>query len=169
MPVQVDGPDFPGPQNHSPAAFFRVTMLAVLAQFVCGADFQEGCSRGCTALLPTDWLAHLEGVVRLGYHCHCARPIGLRGGIGQEGVGGICGPIPHLALAVWLTRISWGAKSTAAFLWKKWIIRGVPLTLGMGAYVFMSTQADIFLSRATFPMPANVQFYNWRGCSLDSP
>jgi len=153
--LAVDGPISQALRIHSPAAF-RVTMLAVLA--VVWVPTFRGLLQGLHRFASYGWLLILEGVVRLGIFIVLVN--WLRGGSAGGVWAVFVGQYLTLALAVWLTRDIWGAKSTAAFLWKKWIIRGVPLTLGMGAYVFMSTQADIFFVKSYFPNAANVQFYN---------
>jgi O-antigen/teichoic acid export membrane protein len=140
---------------NNPAALC-VTMLAVLA--VLWAPTFRGLLQGLHRFAAYGWLLILEGVVRLGTFLLLVN--WLRGGSAGGVWAVFAGQYLSLAIALWLTRDVWGAKSPAAFLWKNWIIRGLPLTLGMGAYVFMSIQADSLFVKSYFSNATNVQFYN---------
>lgn len=63
-----------------------------------------------------------------------------------------------LAIAIWLTRDVWSAKSPARFSWKQWLVLGGPLTLGMGSLVFMQSIDTLFVRGLFFNVEA-VGFY----------
>ena len=48
----------------------------------------------------------------------------------------------------------------SVFLWKHWLIRGLPLTLGMGAYVFMSIRLDSLFAKSLLFNPSTLHLYN---------
>lgn len=134
----------------------RVTVLAVLA--VLWVPVFKGLLQGLHRFGPLGGLATLEGMVRLGMFVLLVKWLsgGAAGGLWAV----FTGQYLVVFLALWLTRDVWSAKTSAAFLWKPWLRRAVPLTLGMGAYVFMSIQVDSLFVNSTFHNSADVQLYN---------
>ena len=138
----------------NPAAL-RITMLAVLA--VGWTPTLRGLLQGLHRFAPLGWLIILEGVIRLGTFILLVK--WLRGGSAGGVWAVFAGQYLTLAIAVWLTRDVWGARTRAAFLWSRWLIRGLPLTLGMGAYVFMSIRVDSLFAKSLHFNPANMLLY----------
>ncbi|MGA2541752.1 MAG: hypothetical protein ABSG78_09395 [Verrucomicrobiota bacterium] len=134
----------------------RVTMLAVLA-VVWGPTF-KGLLQGLHRFGPLGSLATLEGMVRLGTFILLVKWLhgGAAGGVWAVFIAQYL----VLIIAVWQTRDVWSAKIPAAFAWKPWLRWGVPLTLGMGAYVFMSIQVDSLFVKSAFHNSTHVQLYN---------
>jgi O-antigen/teichoic acid export membrane protein len=125
----------------------RITMLAVLA--VLWGPTLKGLLQGLHRFGPLGGLTSLEGVVRLGTFFMLVK--WLQGGA-TGGVWAIfIGQYLIVAIALWLTRDVWSVKTSAGFSWKVWSIRGVPLSLGMGACIFMSSQMDsVFVNSLSF-------------------
>jgi O-antigen/teichoic acid export membrane protein len=140
---------------NNPAAL-RVTMLTVLA--VVWGPTLKGLLFGLHRFAPLGWLAIIEGIIRLGTFILLVK--WLRGGAAGGVWAVFIGNYLIIALALWQTRDVWSAKTRALFSWRQWLARGAPLTLGMGAYVFMSAQADTMFVKSWFSNPANVRFYN---------
>jgi len=139
----------------NPAAL-RVTMLAVLA--VIWSPTFKGLLQGLHRFSSLGWLAILEGVIRLGTFILLVK--WLQGGSAGAVWAVFIGQYLVLALAVWLTRDVWGARTPAAFSWKRWLIRGLPLTLGMGSYVFMSIRVDSIFAKSLLFNPSTLLLYN---------
>jgi len=74
-------------------------------------------------------------------------------GLGGQAAGGLLGALVGQWLAIlvaaWLTR-HWWRGAGAPFLWRPWLRRVVPLTLGPGAVLVMCN-ADILMVQAVFP------------------
>lgn len=139
----------------NPAAL-RIAMLAVLA-VIWGPVF-KGLLQGLHRFGPLGWLATLEGMVRLGVFILLVN--WLKGGEAGGVWAVFIGQYLVLAISVWLTRDVWGAKTQAAFLWKNWLLRGLPLTLGMGAYAFMTIRVDSMFAKSLLFNPTTMQLYN---------
>ncbi|MGD0411503.1 MAG: hypothetical protein ABSC18_07340 [Verrucomicrobiota bacterium] len=140
---------------NNPAAL-RVTMLAVLPVICC--PIYKGLLQGLHRFALLGWLPVIEGAVRLGTFILLVK--WLQGGAAGGVWAVFIGQYLILAIAVWQTRDVWSVKTPAAFSWKHWRILGVPLTLGMGAYVFMSIQVDVLFTTSLFINSTNVAFYN---------
>jgi len=134
----------------------RVAMLVVLA-VVWGPTF-KGLLQGLHRFASLGWLVILEGVVRLAAFVLLVQ--WLKGGEAGGVWAVFIGQYLVLVLAVWLTRDVWSAKTTAVFSWKHWLIRGLPLTLGMGAYAFMSIRVDSLFAKSLFFNDTTMQLYN---------
>jgi O-antigen/teichoic acid export membrane protein len=134
----------------------RVTVLAVLA--VIWAPVFKGLLQGLHRFGPLGALATLEGMIRLGMFILLVKWLngGPTGGVWAV----FTGQYLVLAIAIWQTRDVWSAKISAAFSWKPWLRRAVPLTLGMGACLFMSIQVDSVFVKSTFRNSTDVQLYN---------
>ncbi len=138
----------------NPAAL-RVAMLAVLA-VIWGPTF-KGLLQGLHRFASLGWLIMLEGIIRLGTFILLVKWLngGSEGGIWAVFIG----QYAILAIAVWQSKDVWGAKTTASFLWEQWLIRGLPLTLGMGAYVCMSIRLDSLFAKSLFFNSTTMQWY----------
>jgi O-antigen/teichoic acid export membrane protein len=137
-------------------AALRAAMLVVLA-VISGPVF-KGLLQGLHRFASLGWLLILEGVVRLGAFILLVKY--LKGGEAGGVWAVFIGQYLVLALAAWLTRDVWGAKTTAAFSWKAWRLQGVPLTLGMGAYVFFTIRVDSLFAKSLLFDPTTMRLYN---------
>lgn len=139
----------------NPAAV-RIAILTVLA--VVWGPILKGLLQGLHRFAPLGWLAIIEGAVRLGVFILLVKFLreGAAGGVWAVFIGQYL----IIAIVLWETRDVWSAKTTADFSWKHWLVRGAPLTLGMGAYVFMSIQVDSMFVKSFFSDPGSVKLYN---------
>jgi O-antigen/teichoic acid export membrane protein len=139
---------------NDPAAL-RIAMLAVLA--VVWLPTFKGVLQGLHRFAPLGWLQIMEGVLRLAIFILLVMWLKGRaaGGLWAVFTAAYC----TLALAIWLTRDVWRAKTSVSFSWKIWLIRGAPLTLALGAYVCMSSLDRVF-TKSLFFDPIPVKLYN---------
>jgi O-antigen/teichoic acid export membrane protein len=141
---------------NNPAAL-RITILSVLA-VILGPTF-KGLLQGLHRFASLGWLLILEGVLRLSTFIALVKWMkeGAAGGLWAVFIAQYI----ILALAIWLSRDVWGAKSRASFSWRKWLILGAPFTLAMGACFFMTISVDfLFVKILFFDDVANVHLYN---------
>jgi O-antigen/teichoic acid export membrane protein len=134
----------------------RVAMLAVLA--VIWLPTFKGLLQGQHRFAPLGWLQIMEGALRLGIFL--ALVMGLKAGA----TGGLwavfAGSYLTLAVALWLTRDIWSAKTPARFSWRSWLRRGAPLTLAIGAFTCMSSMGiDRVFTKSLFLDPVPVKLY----------
>jgi O-antigen/teichoic acid export membrane protein len=125
---------------NNPAAV-RITMLCILP-LIWGPIF-KGLLQGEHRFAPLGWLLMLEGVLRMG--SFIVLVLMLKGGAAAGMWAVFTGQYVILAIAFWLTRNVWSAKTSTPFSWKAWLVRGAPLTMGMGAYVFMTRLDNVFI------------------------
>ena len=131
-------------------------MLAVLPVICC--PIYKGLLQGLHRFALLGWLPIIEGAVRLGTFVLLVK--WLKGGATGGAWAILIGQYLIIAIAVWQTKDVWSTKTPAAFSWRRWSIVGVPLTLGMGAYVFMSIQVDVLFTTSLFIHSTNVDFYD---------
>ena len=138
----------------NPAAL-RVAMLAVLA--VIWLPTFKGLLQGQHRFAPLGWLQIMEGALRLGIFLVLVLLLkaGATGGLWAV----VAGSYLPLAVALWLTRDIWGAKTSAPFSWRSWLRRGAPLTLAIGAFTCMSSLDRVF-TKSLFLDPVPVKLYN---------
>jgi O-antigen/teichoic acid export membrane protein len=125
---------------NNPAAV-RIMILCILP-LLWGPIF-KGLLQGEHRFAPLGWLLMLEGIIRIGTFILLV--LMLHGGAASGVWAVFAGQYLVLAIAVWLTRNVWGAKTSIPFSWKEWLVRGAPLTMGLGAYVFMTRLDNVFI------------------------
>ncbi len=75
------------------------------------------------------------------------------------GLVAVCvGQFTTLAIGAWLTRQVWREKSAVKVEWKKWLALAIPLTLGMGTVVAMTTIDSLFVQK-TFGQEGQTPLY----------
>jgi len=139
---------------NNPAAV-RLVMLCVLPSL--WGPILKGLLQGEHRFAPLGWLLMLEGVVRIGTFVLLVMI--LKGGAAAGFWAVFTGLYLTMSIALWLTREVWSGKSTGAFSWREWLARGAPLTMGMGAYVFM-TRLDNVFTKSLFYDADSVKLYN---------
>jgi O-antigen/teichoic acid export membrane protein len=137
------------------AAALRITMLSILAA-VWLPTF-KGVLQGMHRFAPLGWLQIMEGALRLAMFVLLVMWLKGRATGGLWAV--FAGQYATLAAAVWLTRDVWRAKISASFSWKRWLIRGAPLTLALGAFICMSSLDRVF-TKSLFFDPIPMKLYN---------
>ena len=127
----------------NPSALW-VTVLVGL--FFLWLPVLRGLLQGQQNFAGLGWVLILDGVGRF----LAIALIVWRGGQAAGAMtGALVGQLAALAVVGWLTRHVWSAPG-AGFAWRPWLRRVVPLTLGAGALLFM-TSADVVLVQTLFP------------------
>jgi len=62
----------------------------------------------------------------------------------------LVGQVITICVGGWLTRSVWSARPTVAFDWKGWLGQALPLTLGLGTVLLMSS-IDMLFVQGLFP------------------
>jgi O-antigen/teichoic acid export membrane protein len=57
----------------------------------------------------------------------------------------VVGQLITISIGAWLTRSIWGVRPAISFDWKKWLAEALPLTLGLGTVLLMSSIDMIFV------------------------
>ena len=70
----------------------------------------------------------------------------------------VVGQVITLVLGAWLTRNLWRARPAVAFLWKTWLGHALPLTLGLGTVLVMSS-IDMLFVQGLFPDKTQTALY----------
>lgn len=124
----------------------RIISLAVLCTL--WLPILKGLLQGQHRFAPLGWLQILEGVGRL---CLIIVIVVL---LKSHATGGVFAVfLAQLVVAViagWLTRQIWLHPQSVKFQWKEWLKRGVPLTLGMGSIMLISSIDLLFVNGLFF-------------------
>jgi hypothetical protein len=70
----------------------------------------------------------------------------------------VAGQLITVAIAAWLTRALWQTRPAAAFRWQSWFSEALPLTLGLGTVLVMSS-IDMLFVQGLFPDKAQTALY----------
>lgn len=136
-------------------AALRIAMMAALSALWLPTF--KGVLQGMHRFASLGWLLIVEGAARLATFILLVILLKGRAAGGLWAV--FAAQYLTLGIAVWLTRDVWGAKTSAAFSWRAWLIRGAPLTLGMGALIFISRLDNLF-TKSLFFNSNDVKVYN---------
>ena len=99
--------------------------------------------KGCTGFGGLGWLQIVDGVGRFGMTLVFV--LALNGKAASTMFGCAIGQIATLALGAWFTRDIWTRHRAAAFPWRRWIKRALPLTMGLAAVLLMSSIDMLFV------------------------
>jgi O-antigen/teichoic acid export membrane protein len=127
-----------------PAALW-VTLLAGL--LILWTPVLSGILQGQQNFLWLGWTSILGGFGRCAAIFVIVRLMGA--GVTGAMVAVLCGILLPLLISAWQSRAVWRGPSEA-FVWRPWLQRVVPLTLGVAATTFIMT-ADMIFVRSFFP------------------
>jgi O-antigen/teichoic acid export membrane protein len=135
-----------------PAALWVTLGLGLASLWV---PVWKGIVQGRQHFFGLGWSLILDGVGRFG----AVTIILLLGGQAVGGmVGALLGLVASLAVAFWVVRdILW--EPGHGFVWLPWLKRVVPLTIGAGTFMLMTT-LDVIYVRSVFPEEQSTQLYN---------
>lgn len=127
----------------NPASVWVTVLLALGSMWL---PIMMGVLQGRQNFLWLGWVAILNGVGRF---VAVAIIVLLLGGFAAGAItGALLGVVVAMFFAVWHTRDVWFGQA-AAFEWRAWLARVVPLTLGLGASQFM-VSADMIVVQSIF-------------------
>jgi O-antigen/teichoic acid export membrane protein len=122
-----------------PAALWFAIALGLTTLWV---PILKGILQGQHQFAGFGWMQIIDGIGRF------ALVAVLLIGFGRQAAGGmagcVIGQIATLALGFWLTRDVW-KHEPGKFLWRPWLARVVPLTLGLGSVLFISATDALFV------------------------
>jgi len=103
----------------------------------------KGVLQGQQRFFGLGWLQISDGVGRFGVMllvilCFAGK---AAGGM----FAAVVGQLLTIAIAAWLTFPLWSARSSAGFEWKGWLAYAVPLTVGLGTVLLMSSIDMVFV------------------------
>lgn len=122
-----------------------MTMLVALTSLVFPA--LKGLLQGDQHFLGLGWVAIIDGVGRFG--AVCLMVLGLHLQSAGAMFAAVIGQGVALLVGAWWTRRLWWHAGTSPD-WRRWVARVVPLTLGPGAVLVLST-ADVIFVQSVFP------------------
>jgi O-antigen/teichoic acid export membrane protein len=103
------------------------------------------------------WLQISDGVGRFAF---VILIVWLMGGKAAGGMfAAVVGQLITIVIGAWLTREHWQTRPAAAFHWQNWLGQAVPLTLGLGAVLVMSSM-DMLFVQALYPGSSRTALYS---------
>jgi O-antigen/teichoic acid export membrane protein len=137
----------------NPVALYLTAVLALLGLWV---PMGKGILQGKHHFGGLGWLQISDGVIRF---CTMLWVVLALGGKAAGGMfAATAGQIVTVLIAIWLTRGIWGERPKVPFHWKKWLGQAVPLTLGLGAVLAMSS-IDMLFVQGLFVGSASTALY----------
>jgi O-antigen/teichoic acid export membrane protein len=124
----------------NPAALYFTLVIAWTGLWI---PLAKGLLQGQHRFLGLGWLQISDGVGRF---CVMLLVIKfLHGKAAAAMFAAVVGQLITIVIGGWVTRSIWSARPGVAFDWKKWLEEAVPLTLGLGTVLLMSSIDMIFV------------------------
>lgn len=124
----------------NPAALYFMAFLSLTGLWV---PIGKGLLQGKHYFGGLGWLQISEGVIR--FSVMLLLVIGLGGKAASGTFAVMSGQLITVILAACLTRAFWWSRPTVAFHWKRWFDHALPLTLGLGTVLIMSSIDMLFV------------------------
>ena len=124
----------------NPAALWLTVVLALPTLWL---PIARGLLQGRHHFAGMGWLQILDGIGR--FAAMAVIVLILHGQAAGGLLAALIGNIGAIAIAAWLTRDIWRSKEIGRFDWKPWLAQVVPLTLGAGAIILMSSIDRVFV------------------------
>lgn len=137
----------------NPAALYLTVVLGLTNLWI---PMAKGVLQGRHEFGGLGWLQIIDGVGR--FSLVVVLVIFLGGKAASGLFAAVMGQLLTLALAAWLTRVLWRSRPAAVFQWKSWLGEAVPLTLGLGTVLVMSS-IDMLFVQALFSGTGQTALY----------
>jgi len=124
----------------NPAALYFTVVLVLTGLWV---PIGKGLLQGKHEFGGLGWLQISDGVGRFAVMLLMIIVLGGKAASGMFAA--VIGQIITLAIGAWLTRALWQKRATVAFRWKSWFGTALPLTLGLGTVLVMSSIDMLFV------------------------
>jgi predicted membrane protein len=124
----------------NPAAFYFMLLIG-LAGF--GIPVAKGLLQGEHRFFGLGWLQVSDGVGRFGVMLLMI--LCFSGKAAAAMFAALSGQVITLSIGAWLTYSVWSARPATAFDWKGWLGEALPLTLGLGTVLLMSSIDMVFV------------------------
>ena len=129
----------------NPVALYFTLAIGLIGLWIPVA---KGLLQGEHRFFGLGWLAITDGVGRLGVMVLVI--LVLSGEAAAAMFAMLVGQVITICVGGWLTRSVWSARPTVAFDWKGWLGQALPLTLGLGTVLLMSS-IDMLFVQGLFP------------------
>jgi O-antigen/teichoic acid export membrane protein len=124
----------------NPAALYFTVLLAPIGLWI---PIGKGLLQGKHLFGGLGWLQFIDGAVRFSV---MLLMVVFLGGKAASGIfAALAGQLMTVALAAILTRPLWQTRPAVAFQWKAWLGHALPLTLGLGTVLVMSSIDMLFV------------------------
>jgi O-antigen/teichoic acid export membrane protein len=124
----------------NPAALYFTVILGLTSLWV---PIGKGLLQGKHQFGGVGWLQISDGVGRFSVMLLMVLVLGGKAAGGMFAA--VAGQLITVAIAAWLTRALWQTRPTVAFRWKIWLGEALPLTLGLGTVLVMSSLDTLFV------------------------
>ena len=124
----------------NPAALYFTVLLAPIGLWI---PIGKGLLQGKHHFGGLGWLQISDGAVRFSVMLLMVVVLGGKAAGGMFAV--MAGQLITVVLAAILTRALWQRRPAVAFLWKTWLGQALPLTLGLGTVLVMSSIDMLFV------------------------
>jgi O-antigen/teichoic acid export membrane protein len=124
----------------NPAALWFTVIIVLTGLWIPVA---KGLLQGKHQFGGLGWLQISDGVGRFGIMVLLIKYFGGKAASGMFAA--VAGQLITIVIAAWVTRSIWRTGAVVAFAWKDWLAGAVPLTLGLGTILVMSSIDMIFV------------------------
>jgi O-antigen/teichoic acid export membrane protein len=134
-----------GPLSHllkisNPVALYFTLAMGLIGPWI---PLVKGLLQGQHRFGGLGWLQITDGVGRFGVML--AVIFLFRGKAASAMFAALMGQLITVSIGAWLTRATWRQRARIAFDWKNWLGQALPLTLGLGTVLAMSSLDMLFV------------------------
>jgi len=124
----------------NPAALYYTVLIALTSLWI---PIGKGLLQGKHQFGGLGWLQISDGVGRFSVMLLMVSFLAGKAAGGMFAA--VVGQLITIVLGAWLTRALWQKRPAVAFLWKAWLGQALPLTLGLGTVLVMSSIDMLFV------------------------
>jgi O-antigen/teichoic acid export membrane protein len=124
----------------NPAAIYFMLAIGLVGLWIPVA---KGLLQGQHQFFGLGWLQICDGMGRFGVMVLLILVFGGKAAAAMFAV--LVGQLGTISIGAWLTYSIWSAQPATAFDWKGWLGEALPLTLGMGTIILMSSIDMLFV------------------------
>jgi hypothetical protein len=124
----------------NPASLYFMLAICLLGLWV---PIVKGLLQGHHQFFGLGWVAISDGLGRFTVMLVVILIFGGKAAAAMFAV--LAGQLASISIGAWLTRSTWSARSKVAFDLKGWLLGALPLTLGMGTILAMSSTDMLFV------------------------
>jgi O-antigen/teichoic acid export membrane protein len=130
----------------NPAALYYTVLIGLTTLWI---PIGKGLLQGRHQFGGLGWLQISDGVGRFSVMLLMVLVLGGKAAGGMFAA--VVGQLITIVLGAWLTRALWQKRPVVAFLWKSWLGQALPLTLGLGTVLVMSSIDMLFVQTRAKP------------------
>lgn len=137
----------------NPAALYFTVILVLTSLWL---PIGKGLLQGKHQFGGLGWLQITDGVGR--FAMMLVVILVLHGKAAGGMFSAVAGQVIAVSIAAWLSREIWRKRATVSFQWKTWFGHAVPMTLGLGTVLVMSS-IDMIFVQGLFPKTGETALY----------